>query len=717
MLTSTTLQFYSEAILSRRGPLAKVWLAAHMERKLSKTQTLQTNIEQSVDAIMGQEVEVMALRLSGQLLLGVVRIYSRKAKYLLDDCNEALLKIKMAFRPGIVDMTEDQLAVNRNAITLPGNNLDLNALIPDINWDVDFENRVVQPGGQHIARTADITLATVGDFQMDFDEPNYGFDLGPSDGIGSQDFDIDLGLDFGDGPVSAAGEPTRTGGDDDESMEMEVGRRDAGPARTARESLASHLLGPGTIEEDILSRRSREASEQPFGGDDFGPDLGDMDIDLGLSFGDRPISEPPQTPRLSPSRESTPLTEPPETPPPEVELTPRVEPETGKVKRKPKEKKQIIDTVTELANGPGARVGRGRGAAALPPPPDVSEILTEHQFLPRSTLAMRLLEIREDPLSHFLPTKVTPNGTFFCAAPPGLAPELQELFMRPVQSLSAQKRRASPEKEPEQPPSPSKRARTEGSVAGEEIEDVEQARRASSVAPSIALGSEALGGRASIGPGLEFPDTGGVEDFQMDIPEFEMQADLLPEERARSKSVLSELSRLTTPAPEAEGEETYADASCPIAIFDDRSSSTQDQSSQASSDDGYSRNTVKALAIIRRELQPTPEEPEKVMSFKKMSEKATKRAAASFFFELLVLGTRDCVKISQSGPFENIEVTAKNKLWERQQHSSVAPSQSAFAPSSSRAQSSRLGSATPSVASPSRKQGSAAPSIASAFGL
>jgi N terminus of Rad21 / Rec8 like protein len=49
------------------------------------------------DAIMGQEVEIMALRLSGQLLLGVVRIYSRKAKYLLDDCNEALLKIKMVW--------------------------------------------------------------------------------------------------------------------------------------------------------------------------------------------------------------------------------------------------------------------------------------------------------------------------------------------------------------------------------------------------------------------------------------------------------------------------------------------------------------------------------------------------------------------------------------------------------------------------------------------
>jgi len=37
----------------------------------------------------------MALRLSGQLLLGVVRIYFRKAKYLLEDCNEAITKIKV----------------------------------------------------------------------------------------------------------------------------------------------------------------------------------------------------------------------------------------------------------------------------------------------------------------------------------------------------------------------------------------------------------------------------------------------------------------------------------------------------------------------------------------------------------------------------------------------------------------------------------------------
>lgn len=87
--------FYSETLLSKTGPLARVWLSANIERKLSKSHILQTNVPSSVDAITDTSTAPMALRLSGQLLLGVVRIYSRKARYLLDDCNEALLKIKM----------------------------------------------------------------------------------------------------------------------------------------------------------------------------------------------------------------------------------------------------------------------------------------------------------------------------------------------------------------------------------------------------------------------------------------------------------------------------------------------------------------------------------------------------------------------------------------------------------------------------------------------
>ena len=89
------VMFYSETLLSKTGPLARVWLSANLERKLNKTHILQSNIESSVNAIIDQGQAPMALRLSGQLLLGVARIYSRKARYLMDDCNDALLRIKM----------------------------------------------------------------------------------------------------------------------------------------------------------------------------------------------------------------------------------------------------------------------------------------------------------------------------------------------------------------------------------------------------------------------------------------------------------------------------------------------------------------------------------------------------------------------------------------------------------------------------------------------
>ncbi|KAK7472631.1 sister chromatid cohesion protein 1 [Stygiomarasmius scandens] len=694
--------FYSEAILSRRGPLGKVWLAAHMERKLSKTQTLQTDIEESVDAIMGQDIEFMALRLSGQLLLGVVRIYSRKAKYLLDDCNEALLKIKMAFRPGAVDMTEEQLVANKNAITIQANAFDLDLLMPDPNWLNDLEERPVQAHGQHQAHIDDITLRPTDTFEP-FDYLQDNFDLGPSDGIGSQDF-LDLGLDFGDGPVQDEEQ-----NQDSMSVDGSVGvGRDAG---AHLDSIDAQFMDQdlGNMDLDILSNksRSREPSEHPFGAEmnldvpDFeGIDLGD----LGIGFDDNDVNmnglpaEGEKTPgqTRSPSRASSPLTEPPATPPPpdvDVEATPTV----AKVKRKAKEKKQIIDSVTELQDG-----ARGRNAGA-PVNRDLSDILTEPQFLPRSSTVMRLLEIHNDPLAHFLPTRITPNGTYLCAAPPGLAPELAALFMRPV-GAAHKRRGASPGK------SPNKRRRVE--EPGNE-EDVELGRRAASLAPSVGMGSDVFR-RESQGPdGLEFPDQmGGVDDFQLDVPEFENAGVDL--ERARSKSAaLTDRSRMSTPVdgmPD-EGDENYADLTCPIAMFDSRpqtqTQTTEKEEPVDTEGKGYSRNTVKALSIIRKELRPTDGEEEKVLSFEKMADKASRRAAASFFFELLVLGTRDCIKISQAAPFENIEIRAKDKLWERGHM--AAPSRFGSAAPS------RLGSVAPSVAS--SRAPSVARSIASSMGL
>ncbi|XP_063227523.1 double-strand-break repair protein rad21 homolog isoform X2 [Bacillus rossius redtenbacheri] len=128
--------FYAHFVLAKKGPLARIWLAAHWDKKLTKAHVFETNIEKSVDGILQPKVK-MALRTSGHLLLGVVRIYSRKAKYLLADCNEAFVKIKMAFRPGMVDLPEENREAAVNAITLPEVFHDFDA-IPELN-DVDIE--------------------------------------------------------------------------------------------------------------------------------------------------------------------------------------------------------------------------------------------------------------------------------------------------------------------------------------------------------------------------------------------------------------------------------------------------------------------------------------------------------------------------------------------------------------------------------------------------
>lgn len=85
----------------KEGPLASVWMAANYEKKLSKQQFLNTNIVTSTNLLntpINTSSENITLRLSGQLLLGIVRIYSRKTKYLLDDVNDILFKLKNSFK-------------------------------------------------------------------------------------------------------------------------------------------------------------------------------------------------------------------------------------------------------------------------------------------------------------------------------------------------------------------------------------------------------------------------------------------------------------------------------------------------------------------------------------------------------------------------------------------------------------------------------------------
>ncbi|KAK1318879.1 BTB/POZ and TAZ domain-containing protein 3 [Acorus calamus] len=184
--------FYSQFILAKKGPLGTIWIAAHLERKLRKNQVADTDIGVSVDSILFPEVPI-ALRLSSHLLLGVVRIYSRKVNYLFHDCSEALLKIKQAFRSTAVDLPPGESTAPYHSITLP-ETFDLD--------DFELPDNVFPQGDyvdRHVSAREQITLQdTVSSIGLSTSQ--FGLDERFGDGDASQiglDIDEDMFLDKG----------------------------------------------------------------------------------------------------------------------------------------------------------------------------------------------------------------------------------------------------------------------------------------------------------------------------------------------------------------------------------------------------------------------------------------------------------------------------------------------------------------------------------------
>lgn len=92
--------FYSTQILAKKGPLGLVWIAAHLDGRLKRQQINSASIDESVDTLLHPEAP-LALRLSGQLLLGVVRIYQRKVRRRVLPCYwaaGAAAMLRLAFR-------------------------------------------------------------------------------------------------------------------------------------------------------------------------------------------------------------------------------------------------------------------------------------------------------------------------------------------------------------------------------------------------------------------------------------------------------------------------------------------------------------------------------------------------------------------------------------------------------------------------------------------
>ena len=109
--------FYSTVVLAKKGSLGSIWLAAHWDKKLKKIEIFNTDIQLCVDNIVNPS-EPIALRVRGHLLLGLVRIFKRKVNYLFNDCNDAMAKLKMAFRPGEVDLPLNAQTAPNSTITV-----------------------------------------------------------------------------------------------------------------------------------------------------------------------------------------------------------------------------------------------------------------------------------------------------------------------------------------------------------------------------------------------------------------------------------------------------------------------------------------------------------------------------------------------------------------------------------------------------------------------
>ena len=174
------------------------------------------------------------------------------------------------------------------------------------NRGVDFQDQVHQPHDHHVARHADITLASAQDLEFDL-ASDAGFEhsnVGPSDGLGSQDF-LELDVDLpGDDNASARASSIHERSED--SMSIGVGR-DAPARRTARQSMASNVLGGDDVE---MSGYSRAASVEDFGDDNLVQfDFGDIEMDFGqpeLPPVDEqpPVADVAQTPEQTHSRSS-----------------------------------------------------------------------------------------------------------------------------------------------------------------------------------------------------------------------------------------------------------------------------------------------------------------------------------------------------------------------------------------------------------------------------
>ncbi|KAK4950542.1 sister chromatid cohesion protein 1 [Elasticomyces elasticus] len=274
--------FYSEQLLAKNGPLGRIWLASNVERKLTKNHVLTSDLSSSVNTIVNETQAPIALRMSAQLMLGVVRIYGRKARYLLDDSNEALVKIRMTFKN-----TTNHDLTNQVATTVELN-LPESMTIDDLFPPLDFGFGFTQPrpsatpertltydddwASSLNVQTQSVHDSARSDRHAHIHDDDLGLDLGEDIGLG----DTSISIQVGRGGVEAQDDTTALAVyDDDGDLGLDLGedvpmpdsRRDTSALPQIEDDLAAVQLGEDrerTVEraESVLSEADPTMMEE-----------------------------------------------------------------------------------------------------------------------------------------------------------------------------------------------------------------------------------------------------------------------------------------------------------------------------------------------------------------------------------------------------------------------------------------------------------------------
>lgn len=85
--------FFNSFILTKRGPLARIWLAAHWDKRLTKQEIQLIDLTEVVVQVMKPDIQI-SCRTHGELLLGCVKVFHNKVHLLLKDAQETKLHLK-----------------------------------------------------------------------------------------------------------------------------------------------------------------------------------------------------------------------------------------------------------------------------------------------------------------------------------------------------------------------------------------------------------------------------------------------------------------------------------------------------------------------------------------------------------------------------------------------------------------------------------------------